>query len=589
MEIISINPVYNIQVNSANATALLETTNLTVSNNVTITTGTFDINSLVLKIGGSITNSGTFNAGDGTIEMNGSDAQTIPAAAFAGNLLRNLTINNTAGVTLDGTLNITGILLASAGSFDTGGYLTLVSTATQTALIDGSGAGDVLGNVTMQRYLASGFGYKYFSSPFQAATVNEFSDDLNLAAAFPSFYRYDENLLSSGWVSYTDTSGVLNPGEGYAANLGASSASKTVDITGVVNNNSIVLPALYNHNKVHTQGFNLVGNPYPSPIDWDAASGWSRTNIDNAVYYFNAGATNQYTGTYSSYINGISSDGTAGNVIAAMQGFFVHVSDGTFPVAASITVNNNVRINNLVPDFRRRSPLTLPLLRLTAGFAGERAVSDAAVVYFDDADATRAFDKEMDALKIMNTDSLVPNLYVIASDTAKLSICAWPGLKDSTDIIPLGLQTKQAGWVTFNTASIERIPYGRHIYLYDAKTGASQDLQSNPRYRVYLDAGNYGNRFFLVFRQKAQVTPAPVNTGLFRIYNTGNKLYARISEVPGEKCQVIVTNMLGQVMMRKQLTGNGIHELGAQFTSGIYIVSFYTLQHVTSKKISIAH
>ena len=49
----------------------------------------------------------------------------------------------------------------------------------------------------------------------------------------------------------------------------------------------------------YTKGFNLVGNPYPSAIDWDAASGWTKTNIDNAVYYFKASATDQYGGTYS--------------------------------------------------------------------------------------------------------------------------------------------------------------------------------------------------------------------------------------------------------------------------------------------------
>ena len=86
------------------------------------------------------------------------------------------------------------------GNLSSGGNLTLVSTAAQTALIDGSGTGNVTGNVTMQRYLPSGFGYKYFSSPFQSATVNEFTDDMTLGHF--TFYRYDENRTSSGWVSY---------------------------------------------------------------------------------------------------------------------------------------------------------------------------------------------------------------------------------------------------------------------------------------------------------------------------------------------------------------------------------------------------
>ena len=124
----------------------------------------------------------------------------------------------------------------------------------------------------MQRYLSSG-GYKYFSSPFQAATVNEFADDINLAAASTTFYRYDENRLvgglpATGWVNYKVTTNVLDPLAGYAVNCGLPAVTNTVDITGVVNNGPMSV-SLYNHNQIYTNGFNLVGNPYPSPIDWD--------------------------------------------------------------------------------------------------------------------------------------------------------------------------------------------------------------------------------------------------------------------------------------------------------------------------------
>ncbi len=62
-----------------------------------------------------------------------------------------------------------------------------------------AGSDKLLGDVTMQRYLPSGFGYKYISSPFQAATVNELSLKLNLAASFPpSTIRRKPYLLRMG-------------------------------------------------------------------------------------------------------------------------------------------------------------------------------------------------------------------------------------------------------------------------------------------------------------------------------------------------------------------------------------------------------
>ncbi len=115
--------------------------------------------------------------------------------------LRNLTINNSAGVSLQGPLNVTGIVKIQSGNLASDGFLTLASSASGTALIDGSGTGSISGNVTMQRYLPSAFGYKYLSSPFQAATVNEFGDEIDLSASFPLFYRYNESSTTSGWVT----------------------------------------------------------------------------------------------------------------------------------------------------------------------------------------------------------------------------------------------------------------------------------------------------------------------------------------------------------------------------------------------------
>ena len=286
-------------------------------------------------------------------------------------------------------------------------------------------------------------------------------------------------MASSGWVSYTTTTNLLNPMQGYAANFGSAATAETVDIAGVVNNGSLSI-TLYNHNQPYTLGFNLVGNPYPSPINWDAASGWTKTNIDNALYYFQAGTTDQYTGTYSTYINGISSDGLATNIIPSMQGFFVHVSNGSYPVTGTLGITNSVRINDLTHALLKSMRTdTLPLLRITAGFADNGTQSDPAVIYFDSS-ATQLFDKNLDALKLMNTDVLVPNLYAMTSDSNRLSISAIPFPVDSIKRIPLGINTAKDGWVTFKASAIEQMPTKRYIYLVDSVAGINQDLNSIP-------------------------------------------------------------------------------------------------------------
>ena len=531
------------------------------------------------------TNNGVFTANGGTVIFAGS-TQTLNGSTAT--VFNNLTIAGGSTTTISSSGHQLKNILLSNGTLNANGNLTLLSTAAQTAAVDGSGTGEVLGNLIVQRYIASAFGYKYFSSPFQSDTVGDFSNDMNLAASFPSFYKHDESLTTSGWVNYTNGAGVLSPMRGYAANLGTSLAPTTVDLKGVVNNHALSL-ALYNNNMAYTQGFNLVGNPYPSPVNWDAAGGWTKTNIDNAVYYFNAGTTDQYTGVYSSYINGVSSDGLAGSTIAAMQGFFIHVSNGTYPVAGLLGINNNARILNSSAGFFRVDGTQggQPLLRLAAGFDAVPA-ADAVTFYFNDA-ATPRFNKTLDALKLLNTDSVVPNLFAVSKDAQKLSINALAALRDTFTVVPLGLITKKDGWIGFNAKDIKGIPPGMHIYLVDKAAGISQDMQRDTVYRLFLPAADYENRFFLQFSTKERdaVSNPPGNNESFGVYSTGGRLMVNPQLPAGEKANITVMNMAGQVICRQELTGDTYQPLYVSFASAVYLVHFSGTSKKQSKKIFI--
>ena len=73
--------------------------NITIAANASLT-----VYNATLQIAGTITNSGTFDAANGTIEMNGSSEQTIPANTFVSNSVNNLIVSNSSsgGVTLGG-------------------------------------------------------------------------------------------------------------------------------------------------------------------------------------------------------------------------------------------------------------------------------------------------------------------------------------------------------------------------------------------------------------------------------------------------------------------------------------------------------
>ncbi len=568
-----------------NGTTLVSGTSGTVFGNVIINGG----NLLTAPLAGTLSvaldfmNDGNFYNNGGTLVFSGTNQQL---GGGSQTLFENMTINagsstsiNAAGQTLR------GILLCN-GSLNANENLTLVSESNRTALIDGTGQGDVTGNLVIQRYLARGFGYKYFSSPFQAANVGQFGNFMNLSAPFPTFYSYDENRIFTGWVRYTDPGGILNPMQGYAVNFGPSSTPVTVSITGVVNNNTLLPVTMFNGNHPFTLGYNLVGNPYPSPINWDAASGWVRTNIDNALYYFNAGTTDQYTGLYSTYVNGISSDGIANNIIPAMQAVFMHVTNGPPPVAATLIFTNGVRVNNLSPSFHKDVRTeTRPLLRLSARYNGQGYQPDPVVIYFDQA-ATPSFDVASDALKLMNTDISVPNLFAFSADTARMSIDGIPSPTDSVTTIALGIRTKQNGVVVFSADELARMPGGLYVYLFDNRAGIHQNLVLHPEYRVLLEPGNYDDRFAVVFSKK-DLRYQPGKDEHMHVYSFRNRLYFYLDLPAGSRADMKIHNMLGQNMLTTSLAGNGYHEMDVTLSTGIYVVSLSAGTEQISRKVFI--
>ena len=120
----------------------IQTKNITIASgaSITVSGGTF-------RIGGNISNSGTLHAVNGTIELNGSSAQTLSGSMFSSKTIMNLVLSNSNGIQLTGsgdTLKVTGKISFGAGNvvLTTNGNLTLVSNASGTARVDDPGQAD---------------------------------------------------------------------------------------------------------------------------------------------------------------------------------------------------------------------------------------------------------------------------------------------------------------------------------------------------------------------------------------------------------------------------------------------------------------
>lgn len=283
-------------------------------------------NTGLLTIGGTITNAGTFNVSDGSLEFNGTTPQSISGALFTGNDIKNLRISNTSGT----GLSISGVALNVLGELDfgTGGsklttndLLILRSTATSTARvadITANGTGNqFIGKVTVERYYPGNRSWRLNTSPL-SGTGTIFQSWQNNGVYTPGQGMFvtglspsitngldastQNNFSMKKWdgvnnvyvnVDNTKTGAIslLSAASGPAANIGyftfvRGDRSRTPDNTILPNTNNTTLssigflqtgPQTFNVVPRDT-AFTLIGNPYASPVDF---SKLTRSNVLN--------------------------------------------------------------------------------------------------------------------------------------------------------------------------------------------------------------------------------------------------------------------------------------------------------------------
>jgi len=104
--------------------------------------------------------------------------------------------------------------------------------------------------------------------------------------------------------------------------------------------------------------------------------------------------------------------------------------------------------------------------------------SDQAFVYFTN-EATRNFDGDFDAHKLMSMNPAVPAIYTITPDSTKLAINSLPLAAASTPL-PLAFIPGTDGAYTITASELTTFQTDAIILLEDRKSGTFQDLMKIP-------------------------------------------------------------------------------------------------------------
>jgi len=316
-----------------------------------------------MGIAGDFTNnSPSFLHNNGTVSFSGSTLQRIQGSAVT--TFNNIAVSNstpTVSVTLESSQNLFGTLALSAGSiFDADGLnnssvFTLLSSADKPAqdasIASIPATASVIGDVTVQRYFGVADDVdRFISSPVSNATVAQLQQSFPITGNFtgtsypcagcsnnnPSLKWYNEispGAFSNGYTGYPTGAGATNsatlvPGVGYDAWMWNSVAPATVKFKGPINQGAIAIKnqlgnalSFTNSGTPSADGWNLVGNPYPSPIQWNNA-GWSKgSNIDPTVWIWDVVGN-----VWHSYNANTSIGDLTNGVISIGQAFWVYVT-----------------------------------------------------------------------------------------------------------------------------------------------------------------------------------------------------------------------------------------------------------------------
>ena len=194
------------------------------------------------------------------------------------------------------------------GNLETGGNLVLRSNVAGTASVAQVINGSVSGNVTANRYIAGGATHwRFMCTPVGGQQIAHWNDDFltsgfigsdfpdwpSAANPWPSIQYYDEangTTYEDGYTPVTGTNMSMSIGQGFWVWSGDSAGGTSafiVDVTGPLHIGDFNYSLSYNNDGgPNDNGWNLLGNPYASVIDWDSPN-WTKSNINATVYIWN--------------------------------------------------------------------------------------------------------------------------------------------------------------------------------------------------------------------------------------------------------------------------------------------------------------
>jgi hypothetical protein len=310
-------------------------------------------------------------------------------------------------------------------------------------------------------------------------------------------------------------------------------------MTGAVNTGNVNL-TLATGGTGLTSGFNLVGNPYPSPVDISAVVFASAgvTDINKTVY-----TRNPQTGVYTSQL-------------------LVNATPYNIPSYAAVFIQNTASSGSVTLPFteaRKASSSSLTTFKTGLTNIALFEFKIGGVVYDNlnigfDENANAVFETKYDAIKL-NNDSF--NFSSITSNGEYVCTDMRPFINEGK--IKLFTNIRSGSTEVEMSTSTFNLPNGKDLFLVDNFTNKTIKIDSKFKYNFLIDANNqstFGSeRFYLTTNIGTSVKELS-NASFFTIYPNPatDLLNIALSTSKEGNYSYTIFNQLGQVTSAGELS-----------------------------------
>lgn len=392
-------------------------------------------------------------------------------------------------------------------------------------------------------------------------------------------YAYKFQNSSSTWLNIYSLTEEIHASEGIMLTTD-DNTSYTLSMTGEFNSGDA--GGVLQTSSVIAAGLNLLANPYPSSIDFDAFYATNSAALGAYDYYYvwQDGISGPNYGNYALY--DVSSGGAAGQYIPVGSGMFLDIggtpSQLQFlspPAAGSHTVHQNLPLLKDEKAYRNRLVMEVE----GNGF------SDQAIVHFMEG-SSNGFSLGEDVYKWASMLVNATELWMIV-EGQELTINSPEPLQNRPYQVPLHFKCSSESTYTITASGMDSFEGAALVWIEDLLTGEPwHSLVSEPAYTFNGSPEDGHDRFVLhFFGTQGIVDPAPESP--VSICSSGQ--YAYIVNKGTERIrEYIVFDMLGRELMRGSLPSTDVNRIFIGREWGFYIISAQTSDRVYTQKVVIS-